>query len=348
MDNSKIRGKVALVGAPSTGKSTLFNRIIGERRSIVSDEYGITRDRIYSETEWLGQRFILIDTGGIEKNDAPFQKEIKAQVELAIDEADLVIFLTDGKVGITSNDEYVVKELRKAHKPLILAVNKIDEVEKLHNAYDFYSLGVSEVIPISAAHGVGIGDLLDKIIELLPEEKEIQTYPGTITFALIGRPNVGKSSLYNAIIGEKRTIVSPIAGTTRDAIDTAFKRDETNYIMIDTAGLKRRGKIYEAIDKFAAIRSYDAVKRAEIVLLVVDASEGIVEQDKHVVSLAIEEKKPVIIVVNKWDLHTHNQDDQIKFTIEIKALFKFLDYAPVVYVSALQRKNLNVLELATF
>lgn len=343
MDNSKIRGKVALVGAPSTGKSTLFNRIIGERRSIVSDEYGITRDRIYSETEWLGQRFILIDTGGIEKNDAPFQKEIKAQVELAIDEADLVIFLTDGKVGITSNDEYVVKELRKAHKPLILAVNKIDEVEKLHNAYDFYSLGVSEVIPISAAHGVGIGDLLDKIIELLPEEKEIQTYPGTITFALIGRPNVGKSSLYNAIIGEKRTIVSPIAGTTRDAIDTAFKRDETNYIMIDTAGLKRRGKIYEAIDKFAAIRSYDAVKRAEIVLLVVDASEGIVEQDKHVVSLAIEEKKPVIIVVNKWDLHTHNQDDQIKFTIEIKALFKFLDYAPVVYVSALQRKNLNAI-----
>lgn len=343
MDNSKIRGKVALVGAPSTGKSTLFNRIIGERRSIVSDEYGITRDRIYSETEWLGQRFILIDTGGIEKNDAPFQKEIKAQVELAIDEADLVIFLTDGKVGITSNDEYVVKELRKAHKPLILAVNKIDEVEKLHNAYDFYSLGVSEVIPISAAHGVGIGDLLDKIIELLPEEKEIQTYPGTITFALIGRPNVGKSSLYNAIIGEKRTIVSPIAGTTRDDIDTAFKRDETNYIMIDTAGLKRRGKIYEAIDKFAAIRSYDAVKRAEIVLLVVDASEGIVEQDKHVVSLAIEEKKPVIIVVNKWDLHTHNQDDQIKFTIEIKALFKFLDYAPVVYVSALQRKNLNAI-----
>lgn len=242
MDNSKIRGKVALVGAPSTGKSTLFNRIIGERRSIVSDEYGITRDRIYSETEWLGQRFILIDTGGIEKNDAPFQKEIKAQVELAIDEADLVIFLTDGKVGITSNDEYVVKELRKAHKPLILAVNKIDEVEKLHNAYDFYSLGVSEVIPISAAHGVGIGDLLDKIIELLPEEKEIQTYPGTITFALIGRPNVGKSSLYNAIIGEKRTIVSPIAGTTRDAIDTAFKRDETNYIMIDTAGLKTAWK----------------------------------------------------------------------------------------------------------
>ena len=326
MDNSKIRGKVALVGAPSTGKSTLFNRIIGERRSIVSDEYGITRDRIYSETEWLGQRFILIDTGGIEKNDAPFQKEIKAQVELAIDEADLVIFLTDGKVGITSNDEYVVKELRKAHKPLILAVNKIDEVEKLHNAYDFYSLGVSEVIPISAAHGVGIGDLLDKIIELLPEEKEIQTYPGTITFALIGRPNVGKSSLYNAIIGEKRTIVSPIAGTTRDVVEGSVTVDGILLNMIDTAGIRETDNIVESL---GVEKSKEMIKKADLVLLVIDGSKELDQEDQKLLELTEDTNR--IIIINKADLGkkvdlegieiSAKEQDILALTKEIKKKF---------------------------
>lgn len=334
------RGTVAIVGAPSTGKSTLFNRIIGERRSIVSDEYGITRDRIYAEAEWLGETFTLIDTGGVEKDDAPFQKEIKAQVELAIDEADLVVLLVDGKSGVTKNDEYVIRELRRAKKPLILAVNKIDDAQKLVAAYEFYSLGVSDLIPISSAHGIGVGDLLDKIVELLPI-REKKTYPGSITFALIGRPNVGKSSLYNAIVGEERVIVSEVAGTTRDAVDTAFKRGETNYVMIDTAGLKKRGKIYESIDRFAAIRSMDAVNRAEIALLVIDAAEGIVEQDKHVVSLAIEAKKPVVIVVNKWDLHSHEQSAQADFVKELKSHYKFLDYAPVVFTSAKNRTNLS-------
>lgn len=336
-------GIVAVIGAPSTGKSTLFNRLIGERRAIISDQYGTTRDRLYGEVTWLNQEFTLIDTGGVENKDVPFQKEIQAQVQLAIDEADLVIFLVNGQTGITKNDQFVARELFKAKKKVILAVNKIDEVEKIPNTYEFYQLGIQDLIAVSAEHGIGIGDLLDKVIELLPKDRELVRYPGSITFALIGRPNVGKSSLYNAIVGESRTIVSPIAGTTRDAIDTAFKRDETNYVIIDTAGLKKRGKIYESIDRYAAIRSLDAIERAEIILLLMDAEEGIVEQDKHVAGYAIDKKKPIIIVVNKWDLHSHEQDAQIKYSKEIKAHYKFLDYAPIVYCSAINRPNLSAI-----
>lgn len=343
MSDMVWRGKVALVGSPNTGKSTLFNRLIKKRKSIVMEEYGITRDRIYDEVEWMGQTFTIIDTGGVEKEDAPFQKEIKVQVNLAIEEADLIIFLVDGKSGVSRDDEYVVKLLRKSNKPLILAVNKIDEIEKISNTYPFYSLGVSELIPISATHGIGIGDLLDKVLELLPESKEDEKYSGCITFSLIGRPNVGKSSLFNAIIGEERTIVSSIAGTTRDAIDTAFSYDGTNYVIIDTAGLKKRGKIVESVDRFAALRSLDAVKRSDIVLLLMDASQGVIEQDKHVVGMAIEQKKPVIIVVNKWDLHSHEQNAQIEFSKMIKNHYKFLDYAPIIYLSALQKTNIKAI-----
>jgi len=343
MSDMVWRGKVALVGSPNTGKSTLFNRLIKKRKSIVMEEYGITRDRIYDEVEWMGQTFTLIDTGGVEKEDAPFQKEIKVQVNLAIEEADLIIFLVDGKSGVSRDDEYVVKLLRKSNKPLILAVNKIDEIEKIPNTYPFYSLGISELIPISATHGIGIGDLLDKVLELLPESKEDEKYSGCITFSLIGRPNVGKSSLFNAIIGEERTIVSSIAGTTRDAIDTAFSYDGTNYVIIDTAGLKKRGKIVESVDRFAALRSLDAVKRSDIVLLLMDAYQGVIEQDKHVVGMAIEQKKPVIIVVNKWDLHSHEQNAQIEFSKMIKNHYKFLDYAPIIYLSALQKTNIKAI-----
>lgn len=333
------RGKVALVGAPSTGKSTIFNRIIGERKSIVSEEHGITRDRLYAEAEWLGETFTLIDTGGLEIKDAPFQKEIRAQVELAIDEADVIIFLTDSKTGMTSNDEYVCKLLYKVKDKVILAVNKIDDVDHMYKTYDFYSLGFGDPIAISGAHGIGIGDMLDVVIKKLPT-KEIKTYEGAITFTLIGRPNVGKSSLTNAVLGSDRVIVSPISGTTRDAIDQAFKRDGINYVAIDTAGLKKRGKIYEAIDKYAALRAMDAIDRAEVVCLLLDASTGVVEQDKHVVEYAIEQRKPIVIVVNKWDLHSHEQDAQVRFAEEVKAHFRFIDYAPVIFLSALNRSGL--------
>lgn len=335
-----MRGKVALVGSPSTGKSTIFNRIIGERKSIVSEEHGITRDRLYAEAEWLGETFTLIDTGGLEIVNAPFQKEIRAQVEYAIDEADVIIFLVDGKAGLTANDDYVRSLLFKVKKKVVLACNKIDDVDHMYRIYDFYSLGFGEPIAVSGAHGIGLGDLLDKVVKMLPK-KSPKAYDNAITFTFIGRPNVGKSSLTNAVLGSDRVIVSNIEGTTRDAIDQPFKRDGINYVAIDTAGLKKRGKIYEAIDKYAALRAMDAIERASVVCLLVDASTGIYEQDKHVVGYAIEQNKPIVIVVNKWDLHSHEPDAQQKFTEELRILFKFVDYAPIVYLSAKNRSGLK-------
>ena len=335
-----MRGKVALVGSPSTGKSTIFNRIIGERKSIVSEEHGITRDRLYAEAEWLGETFTLIDTGGLEIVNAPFQKEIRAQVEYAIDEADVIIFLVDGKAGLTANDDYVRSLLFKVKKKVVLACNKIDDVDHMYRIYDFYSLGFGEPIAVSGAHGIGLGDLLDKVVKMLPK-KSPKAYDNAITFTFIGRPNVGKSSLTNAVLGSDRVIVSNIEGTTRDAIDQPFKRDGINYVAIDTAGLKKRGKIYEAVDKYAALRAMDAIERASVVCLLVDASTGIYEQDKHVVGYAIEQNKPIVIVVNKWDLHSHEPDAQQKFTEELRILFKFVDYAPIVYLSAKNRSDLK-------
>ena len=335
-----MRGKVALVGSPSTGKSTIFNRIIGERKSIVSEEHGITRDRLYAEAEWLGETFTLIDTGGLEIVNAPFQKEIRAQVEYAIDEADVIIFLVDGKAGLTANDDYVRSLLFKVKKKVVLACNKIDDVDHMYRIYDFYSLGFGEPIAVSGAHGIGLGDLLDKVVKMLPK-KSPKAYDNAITFTFIGRPNGGKSSLTNAVLGSDRVIVSNIEGTTRDAIDQPFKRDGINYVAIDTAGLKKRGKIYEAVDKYAALRAMDAIERASVVCLLVDASTGIYEQDKHVVGYAIEQNKPIVIVVNKWDLHSHEPDAQQKFTEELRILFKFVDYAPIVYLSAKNRSGLK-------
>lgn len=335
----KALGKVAIVGAPSTGKSTIFNRFIQERRSIVSDEHGITRDRIYATVEWLGQSFILIDTGGIELENAPFQEQIRAQVGIAIDEADVIVFLVDGKLGLTDDDRYIARLLYKVKKPVILACNKIDNVEMKDVAYDFYALGFGEPILVSGLHGIGIGDLLDKICKSLPKKEEEAPEEG-VSFALIGRPNVGKSSLTNAILGTNRDIVSDIAGTTRDSIDTSLVHNGKHYKIIDTAGLKRRGKIYESIDKYAALRAMDAVARADVVLLVIDASEGLVEQDRHVVQLATENSKPVILIVNKWDLHKENQKE---FTDILRSFFVFLDYSPIIFTSAL--KNPKVEEI---
>lgn len=333
---------VAIVGSPNVGKSTIFNRIVGKRYSIVDDAAGITRDRIYAKSNWLTKDFSLVDTGGVELENQPFQKQIRAQVEIAIEEADVILFVVDGKIGITRDDRIVTKMLYKCNKPIILAVNKIDSVEQIDNIHEFYALGLGEPIAVSGAHGIGIGDILDKLISLLPDKQD-KELDDTINFALIGRPNVGKSSLVNAILNQNRVIVSNIEGTTRDAVDTPFKKDGRNYIIIDTAGLKKRGKIYEAVDKYSALRALSAIDRSQIVLLVIDANEGIREQDKHIVGYAIEAKKAIIIVVNKWDLIDKNENTMAEFTKKIRNEFKFLDYAPIVYVSALNKSRINTI-----
>ncbi len=333
---------VAIVGSPNVGKSTIFNRIIGDRRAIVDDEAGITRDRLYATATWLRKTFTLIDTGGIEIANRPFQEQIRIQANIAIDEADIVIFVTDGQVGVTKDDRMVAKMLQKVKKPVILAVNKIDEGLQAANAAEFYSLGLGEPIPVSGSHGVGIGEILNRIVDLIKPSKE-EVKEDVVTFSLIGRPNVGKSSLTNAILSEERVIVSDISGTTRDSIDTPFTKDGKNYIVIDTAGLKKKGKIYESIDKYSAIRALKAIERSEIVLLVIDGDKGILEQDKHVIQYATDLHKAIIIVVNKWDLVDKDTNTMSSFTKEIRKEYKFLDYAPIVYVSALQRKRLNTL-----
>ena len=333
-------GTVALVGSPSSGKSTLFNRICDSRQEITGKQFGITRDRNYGQGHWLNKEFTLIDTGGVTGENIPFQEEVQAQVELGCQEADVILFVVDGRMGLTNNDLFVAKKLRPHKNKVLLVVNKIDDSTMFANGYDFYKLGFGHPYLISAEHGLGLGDLLDDVIARLPEKEE-DPYEGALTFALLGRPNVGKSSLANKIIGYNRVIVSPMSGTTRDSVDIQFVRDEKRYVMIDTAGIKRPGKVAEDLDKFALIRSQDACKRADIILLLIDASEGLVAQDVHVSSYAIDNNKPVIIVVNKWDLHTHNEDDQRKFSQELKAYFKFLDYAPIVFVSALTGQNIQ-------
>ena len=326
-------GVVAIVGSPNVGKSTIFNRIVGRRRAIVDDQPGVTRDRLYETAEWLDRSFRLVDTGGIEIADRPFQEQIRVQTQLAIDEADVIIFVADGKKGISKDDRFIAKMLFKTNKPVILAVNKIDNQDMLLGLGEFYGLGLGEPIAVSGEHGIGIGDVLDRIIKVLPKVEEVQ-YDDAITFSIIGRPNVGKSSLVNAILKKERVIVSDIVGTTRDSIDTKLTRDGQDYVVIDTAGLKKRGKIYESVDKYSMLRALAAVDRSEIVLLVIDANEGIIEQDKHVVSYAIEKKKAIIIVVNKWDLVKKEQNTQSNFEKEIRKQFQFLEYAPIVFVSA--------------
>ena len=326
-------GVVAIVGSPNVGKSTIFNRIVGKRRAIVDDQPGVTRDRLYETAEWLDREFRLVDTGGIEIENRPFQEQIRIQTQLAMDEADVIIFVADGKKGVTKDDRFVAKMLYKFNKPVILAVNKIDNQDMLPNLGEFYSLGLGEPIATSGEHGIGIGDILDKIIKSLPKDKEV-VYDDAITFSIIGRPNVGKSSLVNSILKKERVIVSNIVGTTRDSIDTRFTRDGNDFVVIDTAGLKKRGKIYESVDKYSMLRALAAVDRSEIVLLVIDANEGIIEQDKHVVGYAIEKKKAVIIVVNKWDLVKKEQNTQAEFEKNIRNQFQFLEYAPIVFVSA--------------
>ncbi len=327
------RAVVAIVGRPNVGKSTLFNRIVGERVSIVEDVAGVTRDRIYATGSWLTRKFRLIDTGGIEIANQDFSEQIKMQAEIAIEEADVIIFIVNGKEGMTDDDLYVARMLQKSKKPIILAVNKIDDHAFIDNIYEFYALGIGDPIAISSSHGIGVGDLLDKLIEKLPEEvnNEIED---EIKFSLIGRPNVGKSSLTNAILGEERVIVSNIAGTTRDAIDTQLIKDGQKYCVVDTAGMRKKGKVYENIEKYSILRALSAIEKSDVILVLVDGSQGIIEQDRHVAGYAHEAGKGVIIVVNKWDLVEKDSKTMQNMEKEIKAEFKYLDYAKVVFVSA--------------
>ena len=338
-----MQGTVAIVGRPNVGKSTLFNRIVGERISITDDRAGVTRDRIYSKAEWLGHKFNLIDTGGIDIVDAPFLEEIKAQAEIAIQEAEVIVFVVDIRTGVTDTDTFIARILQKTKKPVLLAVNRVDDNKWIENIYEFYSLGLGDPIAISSIHGVGIGDLLDQIVDNLSDKKIKEYDDDIIKFSLIGRPNVGKSSLVNAILGEDRVIVSPVEGTTMDSIDTVFTRDSKKYVVIDTAGIRKRGKIYENCDKYALIRAVDAVGRSDIVLLVIDAERGILEQDKHVASYLMDQNKACIIVVNKWDAIVKDDKEMQRWIDNIRNEFKFLPYAPIAFTSALEERRIHTL-----
>lgn len=336
------KGTVAIVGRPNCGKSSIFNRLAGQKLAITDDQSGITRDRLYAKCTWLDQEFDLIDTGGIELVNVPFMEEIKAQAELAIDEADLIILCVDGRVGVTKEDEDVMNILHRSKKPVVVAANKIDDVKFMDNVYEFYNLGVTEVFPVSALHGIGIGDLLDYIVKTLPEKK-LKRYDNTVEFCLIGQPNVGKSSLTNAILGTERVIVSDIPGTTRDAIDTPFVRDGQNYVVIDTAGIRKQGKIYENAEKYSVLRAMKAVERSQIVLLVLDGTKDVEEQDKRVAGLPIEQKKAVIIVVNKWDAVKKDEKSMNEYIEKIRSHFVFLSYAPICFTSALKNERIHLL-----
>ncbi|WP_134698950.1 ribosome biogenesis GTPase Der [Ammoniphilus sp. YIM 78166] len=333
---------VAIVGRPNVGKSTLFNRIVGERISIVEDVPGVTRDRIYSKAEWLDRHFHLIDTGGIAFDDHDILLEhIRHQAELAIDEADVIIFVVDTTTGITSTDEEVAKMLFRSKKPIVLGVNKADNPERLNQMYEFYSLGFGEPIGISSVHGLGIGDLLDEVIKHFPEDTEEEYDEDTIRISLIGRPNVGKSSLVNALLGEERVIVSDIAGTTRDAIDTLLTREGQDFVLIDTAGMRKKGKVYEATEKYSVLRALRAIERSDVCIIVINAEEGIIEQDKKIAGYAHEAGRAVIIVVNKWDAIEKDDKTLHQFERTVREHFLFMDYAPILFVSAKTKQRIH-------
>ncbi|GGJ10265.1 GTPase Der [Alicyclobacillus cellulosilyticus] len=339
---------VAIVGRPNVGKSTLFNRLIGERISIVEDTPGVTRDRIYGTTDWNGRSFHLIDTGGITLDGVDeLQNLIRVQAELAIDEADVVIFVVDGREGLTVADRDVAGLLRRAGKRVVLAVNKLDHPHHFGAAYEFYELGFGEPIPISAEHGAGTGDLLDAVVSLLPAAEEAPQDEDAIRVALIGRPNVGKSSLINALVGEERLVVSPVAGTTRDAVDTPVEVGGQRYILVDTAGIRRKGKVYETIERYSIFRALRAIERADVVFVVIDGAEGITEQDKRVAGHALDAGRAMGFLVNKWDVVEKDDKTAHRFEEAIASEFPFMRWAPVLFVSARTKQRIHrILPLA--
>lgn len=334
---------VAVVGRPNVGKSTIFNRIAGDRISIVEDTPGVTRDRIYTRAEWLTREFRLIDTGGIDMADEPFMTQIVQQAEIAIDEADVIVFMVSAQEGLTEADERVAKILYRSKKPVVLAVNKVDNIEMRSEIYEFYALGFGDPFPISGSHGTGLGDLLDQVVSHFPET-DTEADDDSIRFSFIGRPNVGKSSLVNAILGEERVIVSDISGTTRDAIDTRFtSADGDEFVMVDTAGIRKRGKVHESTEKYSVMRAMRAIDDSNVVLMVLNAEEGIREQDKHVAGYAHEAGRAIIIVVNKWDTLEKDNHTMSDFENQIRDEFQYLSYAPIIFVSAKTKQRLNKL-----
>ncbi len=342
---------VAIVGRPNVGKSTLFNQIGKKRLSIVDDMAGVTRDRIYMDATWLNRDFTLIDTGGIEiKSADKILTEIRLQAKIAIEEADAIIFVVDGRAGITAADEDIGKLLRKSEKPIILAVNKIDGVNMEQETYEFYKMGLGEPIGISASNALNLGDLLDAVVKNLPETEIEVRDDDEIKIAVIGRPNVGKSSLVNKMLGEERVIVSEVPGTTRDAIDTNFFMDGTKFTLIDTAGMRKKSKIDEPVERYSVIRSLRAIDRADVVLMLIEAPVGVTEQDKKIAGYAHESGKGCVIVVNKWDIFPNKHDRSTnRFTDDLRKKLGFLQYAPVVYISALTGQRVDrVTELVKF
>ena len=339
---------VAIVGRPNVGKSTLFNKLVGERAAIVDNQPGVTRDRLYRETEWSGTEFVLVDTGGLEpRNNEFMMNNIKKQAEVAMLEASVILFVVEAKAGITALDEEIATILRKKNKPVIIVVNKVDNLQKQSDElYEFWGLGFEEMFPISAEHKINLGDMLDSVIGHIaklefPEEEE------GLKLAIIGRPNAGKSSLTNRLVGSERTIVSDIAGTTRDAIDTAFEYDSEKYVIIDTAGIRRKSKIEEDLEYYSVLRAMKAIGRADVCVMMLDAVEGLTDQDKRIAGLAHEEKKPLIVCVNKWDLVEKDNKTMKNFEEGLREDLPFLAYAPILFISAFTgQRVLNILKTA--
>ncbi|MCM1371093.1 MAG: ribosome biogenesis GTPase Der [Clostridium sp.] len=332
---------VALVGRPNVGKSTLFNRLVGKKISIIEDTPGVTRDRIYGNVKYKNYSFSLIDTGGIDIENSSFNTLINAQVDIAINESDIVVFVVDGKDGLTSQDKIVGEILKKSGKKVIVAINKTDSKLSRDNIYDFYELGFEYYVNISGEQEIGIYDLLDEITSDFKETIEEEN--SSIKFSIIGRPNVGKSSLVNAILNEDRAIVSDVLGTTRDSVDTLFTYNGEEFTVIDTAGMRKRGKIYENVEKYSLLRALKAIDRSDVCLLVINVEEGIIEHDKHIASYAIDAGKPIIIVVNKWDTVENKEQEMKEFTKKIRDNFQFISYAPIVFLSALTKKRIHTL-----
>ncbi len=337
------RPLVAIVGRPNVGKSTFFNKMSGKRIAIVEDTPGVTRDRVYADCEWLTHKFTLIDTGGIDpQSDDPLLQQMRRQAEIAIETCDVILFFVDGKQGMTADDETVADLLRRSGKPVILVVNKIDNIRMMDGIYDFYQLGIGDPIGISSVNLLNLGDLLDEVVKYFPEGSEEETEDGSISVAVVGKPNVGKSSLVNRILGEERVMVSDIAGTTRDAIDTRFKKDDDEFIIIDTAGIRKKKAIeYQSLERFSVVRSLAAIDRCDVAVLVIDAKEGVSEQDSKIAGYIDEKGKAAMIVINKWDAVEKDTGTLEKYTKEVREKLKFMSYAPVVFISALTGQRVD-------
>jgi len=343
---------VAIVGRANVGKSTLFNRITGGRASIVENTPGVTRDRVYRDADWAGVQFTVADTGGMEVRgrDDVIGRQVRRHAQIAVEEADVIIFMVDAKTGITKEDELVAKDLVRSPKPVILAVNKVDDISSISAIYEFYGLGLGDPIAVSAEHGLNVGDLLDKVVSYLRERDFQEEYEGdAVKVAIVGRPNVGKSSLVNRLLGEERVIVSDIPGTTRDAVDTLFKRGNKQYLLIDTAGIRRKSKITNSTEKYSVNRALKVIQRADVVLAVIDAVEGVTDQDKRIAGYAHEAGKAIVIIVNKWDLIEKDEHTMEHYDAHIRRTLSFMPYAPTLYVSALTNKRVpKIFDLIDF